>query len=128
MFCLSLFFFFQAEDGIRDLYVTGVQTCALPIFGDEVVRCEFLGGLWEVTTAAGHRDRFDVVIAATGVLHHPNIPRFEGIDSFAGAAFHSARWDHSVSLDGKRIGVIGVGSTAAQITAALVPRAAKFSL
>src|SRR5690349_24088652 len=29
--CLSLFFFFQAEDGIRDLYVTGVQTCALPI-------------------------------------------------------------------------------------------------
>src|SRR5204863_6429040 len=27
------FFFFQAEDGIRDLYVTGVQTCALPIFG-----------------------------------------------------------------------------------------------
>src|SRR5204862_5239000 len=29
-----LFFFFQAEDGIRDLYVTGVQTCALPIFGE----------------------------------------------------------------------------------------------
>src|SRR6267378_4708634 len=29
----SVFFFFQAEDGIRDLYVTGVQTCALPIFG-----------------------------------------------------------------------------------------------
>src|SRR6266403_1576273 len=30
----SVFFFFQAEDGIRDLYVTGVQTCALPIFPD----------------------------------------------------------------------------------------------
>src|SRR2546430_15022170 len=30
--CLSVFFFFQAEDGIRDLTVTGVQTCALPIF------------------------------------------------------------------------------------------------
>src|SRR6267378_6715346 len=29
--CLDFFFFFQAEDGIRDLYVTGVQTCALPI-------------------------------------------------------------------------------------------------
>src|SRR5690349_23776252 len=29
----SVFFFFQAEDGIRDLYVTGVQTCALPISG-----------------------------------------------------------------------------------------------
>src|SRR5216683_7063473 len=33
---MSLFFFFQAEDGIRDLIVTGVQTCALPISGDEV--------------------------------------------------------------------------------------------
>src|SRR5690349_7592205 len=31
--CIFFFFFFQAEDGIRDLYVTGVQTCALPIFG-----------------------------------------------------------------------------------------------
>src|SRR6266699_2339286 len=30
--CIALFFFFQAEDGIRDLYVTGVQKCALPIF------------------------------------------------------------------------------------------------
>src|SRR5690349_24172505 len=33
-YCIyHLFFFFQAEDGIRDLYVTGVQTCALPISG-----------------------------------------------------------------------------------------------
>src|SRR6266496_1358303 len=32
---LYFFFFFQAEDGIRDLYVTGVQTCALPIFARE---------------------------------------------------------------------------------------------
>src|SRR5215471_20502301 len=31
IFCIFFFFFFQAEDGIRDLYVTGVQTCALPI-------------------------------------------------------------------------------------------------
>lgn len=97
-------------------------------FGDEVVRLEYLDGRWAVTTAAGHQDRFDVVIAATGVLHHPNIPQFEGIESFKGAAFHSARWDHGVPLDGKRIGVIGTGSTAAQLTAALVPRASKFSL
>src|SRR2546430_3253704 len=32
---LLFFFFFQAEDGIRDLTVTGVQTCALPIFGSD---------------------------------------------------------------------------------------------
>src|SRR2546430_5382325 len=35
--CCVLFFFFQAEDGIRDLTVTGVQTCALPILGGEVL-------------------------------------------------------------------------------------------
>src|SRR6267378_1372363 len=37
--CLMMFFFFQAEDGIRDLYVTGVQTCALPIYCDIAGRC-----------------------------------------------------------------------------------------
>src|SRR5256886_12466799 len=48
LFCLCyrlicLFFFFQAEDGIRDLTVTGVQTCALPISGDPTL-AEFVGG------------------------------------------------------------------------------------
>ncbi len=97
-------------------------------FGDEVTCLQYTDGLWDLETAAGHRDRFDVVIAATGVLHHPNIPHFEGIESFAGAAFHSARWDHSVKLDGRRIGVIGTGSTAAQLTVALVPRAERYDL
>ena len=97
-------------------------------FGDEVVACRFVDGRWEIETASGHRDIADVVIAATGVLHHPNIPEIAGIDSFTGATFHSARWDHSVALDGERIGVIGTGSTAVQITAALVDRASHFRL
>ena len=97
-------------------------------FGQEVVRLDYDGGQWDLTTAAGHRDRFDLVIAATGVLHHPNIPDFEGMDGFKGAVFHSARWDHDVPLDGRRIGVIGAGSTAAQIAVALVPRAKRFDL
>jgi len=97
-------------------------------FGDEVVRCAFEEGRWRIATRSGHRDEVDVVIAATGVLHHPRIPHFEGIESFRGASFHSARWDHAVPLDGKRIGVIGTGSTAVQMTGALVPRVAHFSL
>jgi cation diffusion facilitator CzcD-associated flavoprotein CzcO len=96
--------------------------------GDEVVRVERLDSQWEVTTASGHRDRFDVVIAATGILHHPNIPHFEGVETFEGAVFHSAQWDHSVPLDGRRIGVIGTGSTAAQLTVELAPRASRFDL
>jgi cation diffusion facilitator CzcD-associated flavoprotein CzcO len=97
-------------------------------FGDEVVRCAFERGRWQIETKSGHRDAADIVIAATGVLHHPKIPVFEGIDSFTGSAFHSARWDHSVPLDGRRVGVIGTGSTAVQITGALTERVAKFSL
>jgi cation diffusion facilitator CzcD-associated flavoprotein CzcO len=48
---------------------------------------------------------------ATGVLRDPVYPDIEGLDSFAGASFHSARWDHDVSLAGKRVGIIGTGST-----------------
>jgi cation diffusion facilitator CzcD-associated flavoprotein CzcO len=97
-------------------------------FGDEVKRCTYERGRWHIETASGHRDEVDIIVAATGVLHHPKVPVFEGIESFAGAAFHSARWDHSVPLDGRRVGVIGTGSTAVQITGALAPRVAKFSL
>ncbi len=97
-------------------------------FGDEVTCCEFANGRWRLETAAGHRDEVDVVIAATGVLHHPNVPAIEGRDSFEGAMFHSARWDHRVPLDGARLGIIGTGSTAVQITSAVVERVARLSL
>ncbi|MBM3675538.1 MAG: NAD(P)/FAD-dependent oxidoreductase [Actinobacteria bacterium] len=97
-------------------------------FGDEVTCCAFADGRWQLETAKGHHDEVDVVIAATGVLHHPKLPEIRGLDSFEGAMFHSARWDHAVPLDGVRIGVIGTGSTAVQITSALVERASHFSL
>jgi cation diffusion facilitator CzcD-associated flavoprotein CzcO len=96
--------------------------------GVEVTRCAFVDGRWRLALSDGTTDIADVVIAATGVLHHPRLPEIEGLDTFAGAAFHSARWDHSVPLDGRRVGVIGTGSTAIQITSALVDRVAHFSL
>ena len=97
-------------------------------FGEEVTCCEFRDGRWCLETARGHRDEVDVVIAATGVLHHPNVPDLEGLDTFEGASFHSARWDHDVQIDGARVGVIGTGSTAVQITGAIVDRVAALSL
>jgi cation diffusion facilitator CzcD-associated flavoprotein CzcO len=97
-------------------------------FGEEVTRCAFEGGRWRLETKGGARDEADVVIAATGVLHHPNLPDIEGLADFAGACFHSARWDHAVQLDGRRLGVVGTGSTAVQIVSALVDRVAKLSL
>ena len=97
-------------------------------FGQEITRCTHRDGRWQLETAAGLRDEVDFVIAATGVLHHPNLPEIPGLDEFAGALFHSSRWDHDVPLDGQRVGVIGTGSTGVQITSALVGRAAKLSL
>ncbi|MBJ19687.1 MAG: NAD(P)/FAD-dependent oxidoreductase [bacterium] len=97
-------------------------------FGEEIERCEFVDSRWKLRTRAGRRDEADFIIAATGVLHHPNNPEIEGLEDFDGALFHSARWDHDVPLDGKKIGVIGTGSTGVQITSALADRAQKFSL
>jgi len=97
-------------------------------FGEEVVRCEFVDGRWRLETSEGRRDEVDFVIAATGVLHHPNIPDIEGLDDFEGALFHSARWDHDVPLAGRRIGVIGTGSTAVQITGDVIDEVAALSL
>jgi cation diffusion facilitator CzcD-associated flavoprotein CzcO len=92
-------------------------------FGEEISRCAFEQGRWQIETKSGIRDEADFVIAATGVLHHPNLPDIEGIESFEGDCFHSARWDHDVPLDGRRIGIIGNGSTGVQIVSGLASRA-----
>lgn len=94
-------------------------------FNEGIESAEFLDGKWHVFTEKGREDVADVVIAATGVLHHPSIPDIQGKEEFAGDIFHSSRWDHSVALDGKRIGIIGNGSTGVQIVSALAGRAAK---
>ena len=88
-------------------------------YGNEVLRLEHDGNRWCIETSTGEQDQADVVIAATGVLHHPRYPDIEGLDDFAGRVFHSARWDHSVPLAGARLGVIGTGSSAVQITGAV---------
>jgi cation diffusion facilitator CzcD-associated flavoprotein CzcO len=88
-------------------------------YGNEVRRLEHDGNRWRIETSTGAHDEADVVIAATGVLHHPRYPDIDGLDEFAGKLFHSARWDHDVPLEGARLGVVGTGSSAVQITGAL---------
>ena len=80
---------------------------------------------WHLTTSSGEQEYFDIVISATGILHQPVYPDIDGLDSFAGASFHSARWDHSVPLQGKRVGIIGTGSTACQIVGAITDSVAE---
>jgi cation diffusion facilitator CzcD-associated flavoprotein CzcO len=103
-----------------------VERCM--VFGEEVVRCAWAGGRWRLETRSGRRDEADFVIAATGVLHHPRLPDIPGLEDFRGACFHSARFDHGVPLDGRRLGIVGTGSTAVQMVPALVDRVARLVL
>ena len=88
-------------------------------FNSEIVRMEWQGDRWELETAGGEIAHAHAVIAATGVLHHPKMPDIKGLASFAGTAMHTAQWDESVPLAGKRIGIIGNGSTGVQMAVAL---------
>jgi len=56
----------------------------------------------------------DSLVFACGQLNRPYVPEIEGIDTFAGPVWHSARWDHSVDLAGRLVAVIGTGASAIQ--------------
>jgi len=90
--------------------------------GVEVKGCEWVDGRWKVTLGDGRVEQADVLIAASGVLHYPNIPDIPGLDRFEGSVFHSAEWNDEAKLDGADVGVIGCGSTGVQIVSALSTR------
>jgi cation diffusion facilitator CzcD-associated flavoprotein CzcO len=77
--------------------------------------------VWKITTNSGKTYETNAVVAALGQLNRPLLPAIEGRDSFAGPAFHSARWDHSIKLAGKRVAIIGSAASAVQI----IPEIAK---
>ena len=87
-------------------------------FGADVTSARYDDGQWRLSTADGE-EMFDVLVTATGVLRVPRYPAIAGQETFAGPAFHSSQWDHSISLRDKRVGLIGTGSTGVQITAEL---------
>jgi len=97
-------------------------------FDTEVTELAYEDGAWRIETADGESDRADFVFLATGVLRDPVYPDIGGLDSFAGPRFHSARWDHDVALAGKRVGIIGTGSTGVQIVPAIIDEVASVSL
>lgn len=67
----------------------------------------------------GHTEIFDVVVSAIGLFNTPNYPKWSQDLAFRGPAFHASRWDHKQDLAGKRVAVVGSGSTGAQIVTAI---------
>jgi cation diffusion facilitator CzcD-associated flavoprotein CzcO len=70
----------------------------------------------------------DIVIAASGPLSRPALPQIAGLERFRGKLFHSARWDHAYSLEGKRVAVIGTGASAIQFIPQIQPRVGRLVL
>ena len=66
----------------------------------------------------------DAIVLATGQLNQPMWPKIDGLDSFAGHSFHSARWDHDYDLRGKRVAVVGTGASAVQFVPAIASEVA----
>ncbi|MFW0789243.1 flavin-containing monooxygenase [Gordonia sp. CPCC 205333] len=75
---------------------------------------------WHIWTADGQEYVTQFIVSAIGALHIPSIPNLPGIDEFAGRAFHSAQWDHSADLNGKKVAVIGTGASAIQFVPQIV--------
>ena len=81
---------------------------------------------WQIhfVDADGHRDISfaSVVVTAAGYLNRPRWPDIKGRETFAGSSVHSALWDSSLDLTGKKVAIIGAGCTAVQIVDACVDR------
>ncbi len=82
---------------------------------------------WCVETSRGTLTA-RILVAATGGLSEPSMPQIPGIDSFEGAAFHTARWNHDVELAGKRVAVIGTDASAVQAIPRIQPLAGQLSV
>jgi len=74
-----------------------------------------------LTTGGGEEHFFNIIVSAVGFLSDPAIPSLAGIEQFRGEMFHTARWDHRVDVTGKRVAIVGTGSTSVQVVPALAP-------
>jgi cyclohexanone monooxygenase len=71
--------------------------------------------LWRLNLESGERITARFLINAGGVLTTPKLPDIAGVDGFDGITMHTARWDHTQNLTGKRVAIIGTGASAVQV-------------
>ena len=110
--------------GIREQIACGRRVTDVRLLED--------GGVWEVTSevSGGGVERVHAhhVVAANGPLSSPRMPEVPGMETFEGESFHTAQWDGSASLAGKRVGIIGTGASAAQVITSVVEEAAHLTV
>jgi cyclohexanone monooxygenase len=100
-------------------------------FGTTVTRLRFddATSRWHVSTDRGDEVSARFVIAATGSLNATNIPAFPGVETFGGQWYHTSKWPkEGVDFTGKRVGVIGTGSTGIQVIPVVAEQAAHLTV
>jgi cation diffusion facilitator CzcD-associated flavoprotein CzcO len=76
----------------------------------------------------GESLRCNILVTAVGLLNVPRYPDWPGLEDFAGPKFHTSRWEPEHDLKGKRVAVVGTGSTASQIVPTIAPEVAELTL
>ena len=99
-------------------------------FNAEVTTIAFddAANTWTLTCADGSQVVADFVVAGVGQLNRPSTPDLPGRDAFAGVQFHSAQWNHSVDLSGRRVAVIGNAASAVQFVPQIAPLVAQLTI
>jgi cation diffusion facilitator CzcD-associated flavoprotein CzcO len=99
-------------------------------FDTEVLAAAFdeAAGRWRLRLAGGGEHEADVLITATGQLSRPSTPDIPGLDSFQGAVFHSAHWDHAHSFRDEQVAVLGTGASAIQFVPAIAAETARLTV
>jgi len=99
-------------------------------FGDAVQRARWdvAAAHWTLELASGRTVAADVVVSAIGMFNEIVVPDVPGLDSFAGACFHSSRWPRDHELSGETVGVIGSAASAVQIVPEIVKQAGQVHL
>ena len=92
-------------------------------------RYDEAAGIWTVTTSQGDVVTADTVVMATGCLSSANMPNYEGRDSFRGRVFHTGKWPkEQVDFTGRRVGIIGTGSSGIQTIPIVAAQAAHLTV
>lgn len=100
-------------------------------FGTDVVAMTFDedAAMWHVDTETGDEIVTPFVVAASGILSVPLEPDIEGMDTFAGTSLYTSRWPAAgFDFTGKRVGVIGTGSTGVQLIPVVAKEAGHLSV
>ncbi|MCX6399345.1 MAG: NAD(P)/FAD-dependent oxidoreductase [Propionibacteriales bacterium] len=101
------------EYGVRDRFRLNTRVESA-VFDEQA-------GIWLLTTSAGEELTCRFLVNAAGVLTQPKHPDIDGIEDFAGPIVHTARWDDSIDLAGKRVAVIGTGASGVQVIPEIAP-------